>query len=310
MSLPVVHVACGVLQKPGGEVLLAQRPDGKIAAGYWEFPGGKIEPGETGREALARELFEELGIQVRAARPLIRLRHAYGDRIVVLDTYLVTGFAPDPQPRENQALAWVALAQVQAYHCLPTVAPILAPLRLPTDYVFTPPQIAPADLRAGLAGLPRRALLRLRLPALAAAPYATLARRLLADATPDLRLLLDRDPSLSRELGCGFHASAAVWRTLTERPVPVPLLFIGSAHCRDDISRLAALGADAAVLGNVLATASHPGRGALGWSGFADAASEAGIPVYAIGGVGPGDHVCVWDAGGQGCAGITAYWPR
>ena len=307
MTLPLIQVACGVLQRADGAVLLAQRPVGKIAEGFWEFPGGKIEPGESAHAALARELHEELGVTLRAARPLIRLRHAYSNRIVVLDTWLVSGFDGEPQSRENQALAWAALDAIAGYDTLPTVAPILKPLRLPPDYVFTPARADAAFIRARLQRLPGFALLRLRLPSLDDAAYAALAASLAAEiADRGLRLVLDRDPALSREMNCGWHASAAAWRGLDSRP-DVPAFF-GSAHARADLLALQRLGADAAVLGHVQATSSHADEPPLGWAGFADAALEAGLPVYAIGGVGAADHAQAWDHGGQGCAGINAYW--
>ncbi|MDB5971930.1 MAG: 8-oxo-dGTP diphosphatase [Hydrocarboniphaga sp.] len=304
---PLLQVACGVLQRADGAVLLAQRPPGKIAAGFWEFPGGKIEPGESAAAALARELHEELGVTLRAARPLIRLRHAYSNRIVVLDTWLVSAFDGEPESRENQALAWTALDAVGGYDTLPTVAPILKPLRLPPDYVFTPPMMEAAAIRAGLSRMPKHALLRLRLPALGDAAYAALASSLAKSvADHGLRLVLDRDPALSRELGCGWHAPVAAWRSLAARPDVVA--FFGSAHTREELLALNALDADAAVLGHVQPTNSHANEAPLGWTGFAEAALEAGLPVYAIGGVGPRDHERAWNNGGQGCAGINAYW--
>jgi 8-oxo-dGTP diphosphatase len=306
-ALPLIQVACGVLQKADGAVLLAQRPEGKIAAGFWEFPGGKIEPGESAHAALVRELHEELGVEVRVARPLIRLRHAYSNRIVVLDTWLVSAFDGEPQSRENQALAWASLDAVGGYDTLPTVAPIMKPLRLPADYVFTSPTMDAASIRAGLARLPHNALLRLRLPSLSDKAYAALASSLVVEVkNAGLRLVLDRTPELSRQLDCGWHASAAAWRGLHARP-DVPAFF-GSAHTREELLALNALDADAAVLGHVQATRSHADQPPLGWSGFADAALEAGLPVYAIGGVGADDHERAWNHGGQGCAGINAYW--
>jgi 8-oxo-dGTP diphosphatase len=308
---PVIEVACGVLQDRLGRVLLAQRPEGKIAAGYWEFPGGKVEPGETVRDALARELAEELGVKVTAARPLIRLRHAYSNRIVLLDTWLVTGFDGEPLSREGQALSWRALDRIEDLQTLPTVAPILRPLRLPADYVFTPADATLASIRAGLERLPHRALLRLRLPELGDAGYAALARDLVAETRErGLRLVLDREPALSRELACGFHAASAVWPGLTARPVPEHLPFIASAHSQQDLRQLAEAGApaDAAVLGHVQPTTTHPQDPELGWAGFRDAIYECGLPVYAIGGVGPADHDRIWTMGGQGSAGIRAYW--
>lgn len=310
-SRPTIQVACAVVQRPSGEVLLAQRPAGKIAAGWWEFPGGKIEPGEPPREALDRELEEELGIRSLRARPLIRFRHAYSNRIVLLDTWLVTEYEGEPHGREAQSFVWT---RPEALHhwpqALPTVAPSVRALLLPAHYVFTPPDASVERLLRGLAALPGAALLRLRLPAFDDARYDDCARTLLpAVRAAGLRLVLDRAPARARELGAdGWHASAAVLRRLGGRAADGPPLQLASCHSAEELRGAGAAGFDAAVLGAVNATPTHPGEPAIGWTRFADAAQYAGLPVYAIGGVGPSDLDRAFAAYGQGVAGISAYW--
>lgn len=308
---PVIAVACGVLIDAAGRVLLAQRPEGKVAAGYWEFPGGKIEPGETPRHALDRELHEELGITVHDARPLIRFRHEYSNRSVLLDTWLVTDFDGEPQGREDQALAWLSAAQLAARpQVLPTVPPIAAALNLPSDYVFTPPQADEAFIRTRLPRLPAGALLRLRLPGLTDAAYAALAGRVLRDCTAlGLRLVLDRAPENAAELGAaGWHATSAVLAQLTQRPLPEAYACFASCHDREELARAAQLGFTAAVLGPVLPTSTHPTAASLGWSRFGEWTRELALPIYALGGVGPAQQQEAYAAYAQGTAGITAYW--
>lgn len=88
-------------------MLIAQRPEGKALAGRWEFPGGKLDQGEDPRDGLARELREELGVEVHDAERLIRYSHAYADRVVRLDLWLVTSWSGDPRGLDDQALKWV-----------------------------------------------------------------------------------------------------------------------------------------------------------------------------------------------------------
>lgn len=311
MTLPVIHVACAVVQRPSGEVLLAQRPAGKIAAGWWEFPGGKIEPGEPPRAALDRELEEELGIRSVHARPLIRFRHAYSNRIVFLDTWLVTEYEGEPHGREDQSFVWTSPATLHDWpQALPTVAPSVRALLLPAHYVFTRPDASVDRLLRGLKTLPGGALLRLRLPALDDASYDDCARTLLpAVRAAGLRLVLDRAPARARDLGAdGWHASAAVLRRLGGRAAEGPPMQLASCHSAEELRGAGAAGFDAAVLGAVNATSTHPGEPGMGWAGFASAAQYAGLPVYAIGGVGPADLDRVFAAYGQGVAGISAYW--
>jgi len=93
-------------------VLLARRAPSAHLGGLWEFPGGKIEPGEEEGAALARELAEELGIEVLRARPLIRVCHAYPERRVALSVWWVEAWRGEPRGREGQALAWIGAGEL------------------------------------------------------------------------------------------------------------------------------------------------------------------------------------------------------
>ena len=103
-------MVAAALYDRSGRVLIAQRPQGKHMAGRWEFPGGKVAEGEQERAALVRELREELGVDVVAARPFMRLTHAYEDREVELSLWIIESFTGEPRPLDGQALKWVAPA--------------------------------------------------------------------------------------------------------------------------------------------------------------------------------------------------------
>jgi 8-oxo-dGTP diphosphatase len=133
----VVQVVAAVIQREDGSFLLAQRPPGKVYEGYWEFPGGKVEPGESAPEALARELHEELGIVVQQAYPWIVRRHAYEHATVDLNFFRVTRFEGEPHGRENQAFVWQRIGALTVGPMLPANGPILAALALPAVYGIT-----------------------------------------------------------------------------------------------------------------------------------------------------------------------------
>src|SRR5204863_2766352 len=133
----VIEVAAAVIQRPDGRFLLAQRPTGKVYAGYWEFPGGKIEAGEPAERALARELHEELGIDVRSSYPWITREFVYPHGHVRLNFYRVLDWSGEPQPREDQAIAWQASDAPTVTPMLPANAPVLASLALPHEYAVT-----------------------------------------------------------------------------------------------------------------------------------------------------------------------------
>src|SRR5260370_21381816 len=133
----VVEVAAAVIQRADGAFLLAQRPAGKAYAGYWEFPGGKVEPGEPAAQALARELGEELGIAVLRAYPWITRVFTYPHATVRLNFFRVVQWSGEPHPREEQAFAWQRLDAPMVAPVLPANAPVLASLALPWEYAVT-----------------------------------------------------------------------------------------------------------------------------------------------------------------------------
>ncbi len=126
-----IHVVAGAVADADGRILIAQRPRGRHMAGRWEFPGGKLATGEDPFMGLQRELAEELGVAVRAARPLIRLRHAYPDRRVLLDVWEVTEYEGEPQALEAQALAWARPDDLPKHDLLEADRAIVTALRLP-----------------------------------------------------------------------------------------------------------------------------------------------------------------------------------
>lgn len=143
-ELPEIHVIAGALFDATGRVLIAQRPRGRHMAGRWEFPGGKLGFGEDRLAGLKRELAEELGVTVGAARPLIRLYHSYPDRRVLLDFWRVIDYAGTPKGLDSQALAWVKSDDLPGHDLLEADRAIVTALRLPqlARVVSGPAQLA------------------------------------------------------------------------------------------------------------------------------------------------------------------------
>jgi 8-oxo-dGTP diphosphatase len=129
----IVRVAAGVMRDGQGRVLINERPPGKHMSGYWEFPGGKIAPGESAACALARELSEELGVRLERSRPLLQLRHDYADRTVELDVLIVEAYQGVPRSLEGQALKWVRVQELSSEALLPADRPIVEALVAETD---------------------------------------------------------------------------------------------------------------------------------------------------------------------------------
>jgi 8-oxo-dGTP diphosphatase len=304
---PVLEVAAAVIQRPDGSFLLAQRPAGKVYAGWWEFPGGKIEEGEPAARALARELHEELGIDVRTAYPWITRVHAYEHATVRLNFFRVTAWSGEPQPREKQAFLWQHIDAPIAEPMLPANAPVLASLALPHEYAVTDAENL--GLEFSLAQMAARLERGLKL--IQVRDKNLPQREKFAHSVIDLahrhgaRVLINGAPFAG---GDGIHFTAQQLMALRERPKSG--LAAASCHTRAELQRAMQLELDFAVLGPVMSTASHEGAATLGWEGFTAIARGASIPLYAIGGMHGENFEEAWRAGAHGLAMISGAWGR
>lgn len=309
--MPAVEVVAAVIVRDDGAFLLARRPRGKVYAGYWEFPGGKLEAGEALEGALARELHEELGIEVVRAYPWITRCYAYPHARVRLRFFRVLQWRNAPRPREAQQLAWQRVGAPCVEPMLPANAPVLAALGLPSEYAVTAAErygVEPmlARLARGLAAGLR--MIQVRDKGMAPPARADFARRVveLAHAS-GARVLVHSDAAMARAVGAdGVHFSASGLAELSTRPGD--LLAAASCHSAAELARATELGLDFALLGPVATTLSHPGAQPIGWDGFARLARGTCIPVYGIGGLRRGDLERAWKAGAHGIAMISGAW--
>ena len=312
----IVEVAAAVLQRPDGSFLLAQRPPGKIWAGYWEFPGGKIEPGETPYHALVRELREELGIEAETAYPWITRVFTYPHATVRLHFFRVTEWSGELHPHEGQEFAWqfplsCGGEQVPVSPMLPANAPILRSLELPALYAISnaaelgiEPFITRLEAKLG-EGL---RLIQLREKNLARDELRELAQRVIALAhAHGAKVLLNGDVALAQEVGAdGVQLTATQLAILRERPAVD--WCAASCHNAEELRRAEVLGCDFALLSPVLPTLSHPGAPHLGWDNFAASAAGSSIPVYALGGLTHDDMQTAWRHGAHGIALLRQAW--
>jgi 8-oxo-dGTP diphosphatase len=314
LSVDLIHVMVGVISDPAGRVLVTKRPDHVHQGGLWEFPGGKLEPGESPERGLVRELEEELGIEVRASRPLIRIRHHYGDRHVLLDVRRVESYAGIPTGLEGQPLAW-RCPETMDPACYPAAdRPIITALRLPACMLVTGPD--PLDPEVFLARIARAVaggirLVQLRAHEVDQAAYRDLARRAFVLCEQSgARLLLNRDPEETVDVQRhGLHLAGQALARTSERPGRQDDLVGASCHTAADLLRATRLGLDYALLSPVQPTASHPGVEPLGWHRFAELTDAATLPVYALGGVTGADVEVAREHGAQGVAAIRGFWP-
>ncbi len=305
------EVAVGIVLSSKGEVLLGRRPEGKPYSGYWEFPGGKIEPGESAREALCRELKEELGIGPVTLYPWISRIFHYPHATVNLQFFRVTDWNGEPSGLENQELSWQKPGSISVSPLLPANAPILRALSLPSLHAIT------AASRYGLENQIERmkraletgiGMIQVREPEMSTEEFRSFAKMVVALAKRfDAKVLVNSEQEIARDCGAdGIHLNSRTLMSLDSRP---DFEWCGaSIHDERELERASSLDLDYAVLGNVLETPTHPGRAGMGWEKFSKIVKQSPIPVYALGGLARKDLPLALEHGAHGIAMLRGAW--
>lgn len=307
----LVEVAVAIIQRPDGSFLMAQRPPGKAYAGYWEFPGGKIEAGETPHNALIRELHEELGIEVNTAYPWLTRVFTYPHATVRLNFFRVTHWQGELHGREGQLLSWQRLPELTVTPILPANDPILRALQLPHLYAIS--NATELGVEVFLQRLQQALHNGLRLLQIREKGWSRPALKELAQRSIKLahasgaRVLLNIDVELAKEVSAdGVQLTGAQLAACSKRPDTE--LCAASCHSAAELKLAAELELDFALLSPVQPTKSHPGAAHLGWERFAKIASASAIPVYALGGLQVDDMENAWQKGAHGIALLRQAW--
>lgn len=311
---PIVHVVAAVIRNAAGKILLAQRPlNNSHLPGYWEFPGGKIEPEESAEQALVRELQEEISITPTSFSPLIQVPYSYAEKDVLLDVWMVDEYVGEMQPLEGQETSWVAVDDLNQHQLPPADIPVITSLKLPQTYLITP---EPADydvdkfaqkldlsLAAGIS------LVQLR------------SKRLVGDellsyveSAKDVcrrhgaKLLINSEIELYKKCGLdGLHLNSGQLQVGIKKNSDTDLL-AASCHSLQDIKNAEQSGVDFLLLSPVKKTATHPDAQPLGWEEFATIITQCSVPVFALGGLGWSDVEESKRYGAQGVAAIRGLW--
>ncbi len=324
----VTHAAVGVIQREDGQVLLAERPLGKPWAGYWEFPGGKVEDNETSEQALKRELQEELGIVVTASYPWLTRSFAYPEKYdlagkleapaktVKLHFFIVTKWLGEPSGLERQKISWQRPEKITVTPMLPANAPILQALTLPSQYGITHLsemsevlffQRLKQALENGLM------MIQVREQHLSVTDFYSFAERVIDMARPyQAKVFINSnayyaDLNLVKLLNlAGIHFTAQALMKLPAKPTG--LLSGASCHNSQELAKAAALGLDYVMLSPVQLSLSHAEAHPLGWDQFSALIAQYALPVYALGGLQPADLHTARSYGAHGIAILRGIW--
>lgn len=311
----MIRVAAAAIENTNGEILLAKRPPHKHKGDLWEFPGGKIEAGETDAAALVRELQEELNITATLYEPLISLVHHYPEQSVELVVFRVKAFNGELRANEQQPLTWVKPEAMHQFAMPEADVPIVNAIILPPFIAITPSM---SDSEYFYKACERvlqmhSCFLQLRDHAIDDQLYCSIAKKLLKQL-PDYqsRIILNRSVELVSNIACaGVHLGSVQLMRLSAEQVAAKRTqrwLSASCHNETELQHAHNIGLDYCFLSPVQTTASHPETSALGWEKFKEFSRTIALPIYALGGLSTKDIGTAKNYGAQGVAGITAFW--
>ncbi len=307
------QVVLGVICDPSGsKALVARRAPGSHLGGFWEFPGGKVRPGEAALAALKRELHEEVNIEVGGCTPLLSFDYDYPDRSLHFKVWKIHDWAGAATGKAGQETRWLDLSALSVRDFPPANRGIINACRLPPLYLITPPlQRDPAaavkQLQEYLAAGVKLVQFRSKT---APHPDSALAQMIDACTSAGAELLVNATPELALRAGAaGVHLNSQRLRQTLTRPLPAASWVAASCHDLDELRHAALIGVDFCVLSPVRKPTGKDGM-ALGWERFSDLVGKLPIPVYALGGMKLSDLEQARQYGAQGIALISDVWSR
>ena len=304
-----LHVAVGVIKNAEGYILISLRHISSHQGGLWEFPGGKVEEGESVQQALARELKEELGIVISSSTPLIKINHEYSDLKVLLDVWLVTDFSGEARGLEGQQIAWVAPDKLSTYHFPEANYPIISAARLPHQYAI----VNGADLQALLNDLHTVLnqgvrLIQARVKALSEHDSTLFFQQAIPLCKKkNACLLVNSAVNYQGEITeLGLHLTSSDLMSLKQKPAGY-VWVSASCHNIKELGQAEKIGVDFVVIAPVLPTTTHPDAEPLGWDQAEQLIDKINTPAFVLGGMKKTDLSVAQKIGAQGIAGITTF---
>ena len=304
--MKTITAVVGVLRNKNNDILIAERRADQFMAGFWELPGGKIEPNESPEQAITRELQEELAIEIQQLSLHQTMSHDYEDRTINLSIYTIDQYQNTPIGAEGQKIAWVKINQLTTYKLLPTMKSFINSLTLPNKYWITPAnhdsdewmQKIDQKIDQGI----KLIQLRSKIPL-----DSTIINEVRNKCQQyGVRLLLNTLNKDFTALNCdGYHLTTHEMQSLTQNPCPNHLLSV-STHNLTEALQAQKLGADFIVISPVQATQTHPDTPPIGWNAAKEIVDKLNIPVYFLGGMTKNDLKKTLELGAQGIAGVSA----
>lgn len=308
----LVHVAIAIITNKKNEVLISLRAENAHQGGLWEFPGGKLEQGESVFNALKREIYEELNITIEKASSFKKIKHQYTDKNILLDVWKIDSFSGEPVGAEGQQIKWQTVSDLNEKLFPVANIEIIQALKLPTRYMITGTFKNHKNFEYKLEQALKKgiSLVQLRCKKSTDEEYGQLIKisALLCKKYKAILLLNTDIETFLDKPADGFHLSSQMLMTIPSRPVEDNVMLSVSCHNEAEMSKAKQFNADIILLSPVKETKSHPGVKGIGWKKFTEIISGIKSPVYALGGMAEIDLEDAKKSGAQGVAAISSFW--
>ena len=312
----IVHVAVAVIKNNKGQYFIAKRPYESHQGGLWEFPGGKVKNNESVFDALKRELFEEIGITLLEATPLIQVSHDYGDKAVYLDVFNVDNFTEEAFGKEGQRTHWIEKSDFSNYDFPDANISIINAIRLPDKYMITGKFSDEDDLLYRIQKSINNGiqLIQFRAQNMEEGLYFEYAKKIYSICEKEnVQLLLNTsvknyEKYSANKFSHGLHLNSKELEYYSPDDFDRQLLVSTSTHNHNEIALAEDKKVTFIVLSPVNATLSHPDTTPIGWDNFRNLSHKATVPVYALGGMKVDLLQKAKSCGAQGIAAIGEFW--
>jgi 8-oxo-dGTP diphosphatase len=310
-----IKVAVGILRNNKQQILISKRQNHQFMPDFWELPGGKIKQGELPKQAIIRELKEELGIVVTHLSAHKNITHQYPDRLIKLSIFNINQYQQTPRGIEGQDIIWSDIDNLANFKLLPTMKIFINSITLPNKYWITPALNHQSDdwmkkfdekINQGISLIQLRSKTPLNSHFIAEL-YSKCQQH-------NIKLLLNIiDKSFNENYCDGWHITTAEMLALNKNPIlkksstTKPKILGVSTHCLKEALMAQNLGADFIVISPIQATQTHPNATPLGWKTAQEVAKKINIPVYFLGGMGLKDLNKALKLNAQGIAGVSAF---
>lgn len=318
VSGALVHVAVAVVKDKYGKILITKRSDTVHQGGLWEFPGGKVERNENVNQALKRELYEEVGINIIESISLIKVQHNYTDKSVLLDVFTVNNFSEQVYDKEGQEYKWVDPQNLSDFDFPEANYPIIDAILLPDKYMIT----GEFTNDTGFLGKIQQAinngitLIQLRAHHLEVNNYLKLCKKTFELCHKNnIKLMLNTSVKMyikfdAHNFSHGLHLTSNELKIYSNNLSDKKILLAASIHNEAELILAQQKRMSFAVLSPVHKTSSHPDAIPVGWDFFRQITDKAIIPIYALGGMQLADLQRSKELGGQGICAIGLFWEK